>query len=63
MCWLSILTGIGQLIADLSVHQDGGLIGPAARHVLQHVAAAAQHQRRHVQVLHELDTLPDEQIV
>ena len=54
------LTGVGQLVADLCVHEDGGLVGPAPGHVLQHVASAAQHQGRHVQLLLELDALPAE---
>ncbi len=44
-----------QLVADLLLDEEGGLVGPAAGDVAQCVAAAAEHQQWQAQFLHVLD--------
>ena len=48
---------VGQLVGDVHVERHGRLVGPAARHVPDCVAAATQQQERQVVPLDELDTL------
>ena len=48
---------VGQLVGHVHVERHGRLVGPAARHVTDRVAAAAQQQQRQVVPLDELHTL------
>mmetsp|Transcript_45766 Transcript_45766/g.79056 ORF Transcript_45766/g.79056 Transcript_45766/m.79056 type:complete len:339 (+) Transcript_45766:115-1131(+) len=48
---------VRQRLRDLRLEEHGGLVGPAAGHVAQRVAPAAQHQHGHPERRHVPDTL------
>lgn len=48
---------VRQVVGQLYVEEDAGLVGPAARHVTNRVPAAAHDQRGQIEGLYEAHTL------